>query len=56
MADVLRGRRFIDADPPELLDYEGAELLLIGAEDDVSKGAGHSTQSAARDREYGGDL
>jgi hypothetical protein len=27
-------RRFIDADPPELLDYEGAEILLIGASGD----------------------
>lgn len=28
-------RRFGDADPPELLDYEGAEILLISASDDV---------------------
>jgi hypothetical protein len=26
--------RFIDVDPPELLDYEGAEILLIGASGD----------------------
>jgi hypothetical protein len=25
------GRRFISVDPPEFLDYEGAEILLIGA-------------------------
>jgi hypothetical protein len=29
------GRRFISVDPPELLDYEGAEILLIGARKDV---------------------
>jgi hypothetical protein len=31
----FRGRRFIPVDPPELLDYEGAEILLIGAAKDV---------------------
>jgi hypothetical protein len=38
-ADLLerfRGRRFISVDPPEFLDYEGAELLLVGARKDVS--------------------
>jgi hypothetical protein len=30
------GRRFIDPDPLDLLDYEGSEFLLIGASDDVS--------------------
>lgn len=30
-------RRFIAADPPDLLNYEGAELLLIGAAEDVSE-------------------
>jgi hypothetical protein len=28
---LFAGRRFIPADPPELLDYPGAQLLLIGA-------------------------
>jgi hypothetical protein len=28
-------RRFIPADPPDLLNYEGAEVLLIGADVDV---------------------
>jgi hypothetical protein len=32
----FRGRRFMDVDPPELLDYEGAEVLLVGAAEDVS--------------------
>lgn len=30
------GRRFIDANPPTLLDFEGAELLLIGASAEVA--------------------
>jgi hypothetical protein len=29
------GRRFIPADPPELLDVEGFEFVLIGAAEDV---------------------
>lgn len=28
---AFHDRRFADADPPELLDYPGAELMLIGA-------------------------
>jgi hypothetical protein len=28
-------RRFLPADPPDLLDYPGAQLLLIGASPDV---------------------
>lgn len=31
----FRGRRFIPLDPPAFLDYEGAELVLIGASPDV---------------------
>jgi hypothetical protein len=27
----FRGRRFIPLDPPDFLDYEGAEILLVGA-------------------------
>jgi hypothetical protein len=30
------GRRFIAANPPDLLDYEGVELVLIGAAEDAS--------------------
>jgi hypothetical protein len=40
LQEQFRGRRFADADPPELLDYEGAEVLLIGAEEDVSEDLG----------------
>jgi hypothetical protein len=31
----FHGRCFLPADPPELLDYPGAQLLLIGASADV---------------------
>ncbi len=46
-------RRFIDLDPPDLLDYEGSEILLIGACDDVSGelalklNAEHETEATA---------
>lgn len=33
-------RRFIPTDPPDFLDYEGTELLFIGAAEDVSKELG----------------
>ncbi|MBI4497430.1 MAG: hypothetical protein HY689_05980 [Chloroflexi bacterium] len=36
----FEGRNFIDADPPRLLDYPGAEVLLIGAAEDVSQELG----------------
>jgi hypothetical protein len=33
-------RRFIDADPPALLDFEGMEFVLIGAAEDVGQELG----------------
>jgi hypothetical protein len=32
----FRGRRFVPADPPEFLDRDGTEFVLIGADEDVS--------------------
>jgi hypothetical protein len=32
---LFHGRRFLPADPPELLDYPGAQLLLVGVAADV---------------------
>ena len=32
----FEGRRFIAVDPPEFLDHEGAEILLVGARADAS--------------------
>jgi hypothetical protein len=34
LLERFRGRRFTFVDTPELLDYEGAELVLIGASED----------------------
>jgi hypothetical protein len=36
----FRGRRFVPADPPDFLDREGAECVLIGADEDVSEELG----------------
>jgi hypothetical protein len=35
LRERFHGRRFIPVDPPDLLDREGTELVLIGADDDV---------------------
>jgi hypothetical protein len=35
LREQFHGRRFIPVDPPDFLDREGAELVLIGAEEDV---------------------
>jgi hypothetical protein len=35
MKDVFRGRRFANADPPEMLDKEGVEFVLISASEDI---------------------
>jgi len=35
LRERFHGRRFIPVDPPDFLDREGAELVLIGADEDV---------------------
>lgn len=40
LREAFRGRRFAEVDPPQLLDYEGAEFLLIGAAEDVTEELG----------------
>src|SRR5690554_6593594 len=40
LQSAFKGRRFASAEPPEFLDYEGVELLLIAASDDVSRDLG----------------
>jgi len=35
LQSMFHGRRFLPADPPELLDYPGAQLILIGTSTDV---------------------
>ena len=37
LKDVFAGRRFADADPPDPLDFPGAEIMLIGAREDPAE-------------------
>lgn len=40
LRDIFRGRRFADVDPPEFLDHEGAEFVLVSASGDIDKELG----------------
>jgi len=40
LQDKFDGEKFADADPPDLLNYQGAEFLLISASGDVSQELG----------------
>jgi hypothetical protein len=48
LRERFAGRRFIPADPPALLDYPGAELVLIGAAEDASGELGIELASTAQ--------
>jgi hypothetical protein len=41
------GRRFAPVDPPDFLDYEGAEVILIGAAGDPARELGIDLDSEA---------
>lgn len=53
----LQGRfgsnRYAPADPPDLLNYEGCELLLISASDDVEEELGLELQTETEETEEG---
>jgi hypothetical protein len=40
LMDRFRGRKFAEADPPDFLDKEGAEIILIAASDNIDKELG----------------
>ncbi|MBW3599832.1 MAG: hypothetical protein KY475_21495 [Planctomycetes bacterium] len=40
LQEVFRGRRFSEVDPPDFLNHEGAEFVLVSAAEDVSKELG----------------
>lgn len=48
---VFRDRKFADADPPELLDHEGVEVLLVGASSDLGDELGSELPERARDED-----
>jgi hypothetical protein len=37
LQEHFKGRRFINADPPELLDHQGVEILLISTDESVQE-------------------
>ncbi|RJQ87512.1 MAG: hypothetical protein C4519_00555 [Desulfobacteraceae bacterium] len=53
LMQVFEDKRFADADPPEFLDHEGAEFVLVAASEDIQEELGirldtqHETQSSA---------
>lgn len=53
LQEIFRGRRFVPVNPPEFLDKPGAQLLLIGAAEDVAAELGldlnpqHETERTA---------
>lgn len=48
------GNRYAPADPPDLLNYEGCELLLISASDDVEEELGLELHTETGTEEGGG--
>lgn len=40
LQEQFRGRRFISVDPPDFLNYEGAEIILIGARENTEEELG----------------
>ncbi len=51
LVERFDSRRLVLLDPPSLLDYEGAELVLIGAAEDVSDELGVDLDSASEELE-----
>nr|CAB3495717.1 unnamed protein product [Digitaria exilis] len=50
---VFGGRRYAAADPPDMLNYEGCELLLIAASDDVEEELGLELEGEVGEEEEG---
>jgi len=48
---VFGDRRWVPIDPPEFLDYEGAELVLIGGRDDLGEDLGLDLRAHPKDEE-----
>lgn len=55
LQEKFRGRRFIPADPPALLDREGAELVLVAAAEDLEAELGIELDTEA-ERLHSADL
>jgi hypothetical protein len=51
LMEVFGDRRFANADPPEFLDHEGVEFLLVAASDDLSEELGVKLETEKEDRQ-----
>ena len=51
LSSRFKDRRWVPADPPEFLDHEGAELVLIGGRDDLGDDLGIDLQTHPKDEE-----
>lgn len=49
LQEIFRDRKFADADPPDFLDYRGAEFILISAAEDVKQELGIDLNPQAED-------
>jgi hypothetical protein len=45
LLEKIGTNRFVSADPPDLLNYEGCEFILIGASDDIEEELGLDLQT-----------
>jgi len=55
LQDRFKGRRFINADPPELLDHQGVEILLISTDESLKElgiDVDAQREAADKDAEY----
>jgi hypothetical protein len=51
--EQFKGRRFINAEPAELLDHEGVEILLSSTDESVQElGLDLESDATERDAEY----
>lgn len=55
LQDKFQGRRFLPVDPPDFLDYSGAELMLIGASENPETELGIEFKPDRED-EHGADI
>lgn len=51
LTTLFGDRRWVPVDPPEFLDYEGAEIVLIGGRDDLGADLGLDLTRHPRDEE-----
>ena len=48
LKSLFKDRRWLPVNPPEFLDHEGAEVVLIGGRDDLGRRPGHRARESPR--------